>query len=501
MKFEDSHRKYLMGGGTVAGVLIFLAIIIAIQYIMVQNPRRWDLTRGKRFTLATQSKNVLDTFREKKIPVEVLAFYESKDQGAREEVRDLLEQYRDVYPDLTYSFVDPDTERAVALKNKIDSYPTIVVKAGQKDERISTADEETVTNALMKLLRTDVKKVYLLKGHGELPAESTGDSGFSTAREQIEKQNYKVEEIVLMQAVAVPEDASILVIAGPKTDPMDTELEAMRSFIGRGGSLLVMLNPFKSPKLAEFLKEYGFVTADDIVVDRMSRVLGGDYLMPVITTYVKFPITKNFTLASFFPEVRSVRTAEKPVSKVEAQGLAMTSAVSWTINEEQLTSGNANFDEKTGIKGPVSVMAVSQYTTSGTPGRTLDNKGLTSEGPEKEQTSKTQDQSKEDQASTGEQGAPKPKKARIVVFGSSLLAANKFYKLQGNGDLFMNTVSWLAEDENLISIRPKSLRSNPLVLTARESMTTFLIPVVLIPLAWIAAGIAVFVYRRRAVKV
>ena len=121
MKFEDSHRKYLMGGGTVAGVLIFLAIIIAIQYIMVQNPRRWDLTRGKRFTLATQSKNVLDTFREKKIPVEVLAFYESKDQGAREEVRDLLEQYRDVYPDLTYSFVDPDTERAVALKNKIDS--------------------------------------------------------------------------------------------------------------------------------------------------------------------------------------------------------------------------------------------------------------------------------------------------------------------------------------------------------------------------------------------
>ena len=87
-----------------------------------------------------------------------------------------------------------------------------------------------------------------------------------------------------------------------------------------------------------------------------------------------------------------------------------------------------------------------------------------------------------------------------MVFGSSLLASNKFYKLQGNGDLFMNTVSWLAEDENLIAIRPKSLRSQPIVLTASESSFIFLIPVLLVPLAWIVAGIVVHVYRRRAVK-
>ncbi len=83
--------------------------------------------------------------------------------------------------------------------------------------------------------------------------------------------------------------------------------------------------------------------------------------MPVITTYINFPITKNFNLASFFPEVRSVRAAEKPIPNVTVQGLALTSPVSWTINEEQLKSGNANFDEKTGQKGPVSVMAVATY--------------------------------------------------------------------------------------------------------------------------------------------
>lgn len=494
MKFSNSQRKYLLGGGTVVGVLVFLAIIVAVQYIMTQNPKRWDMTKGKRFTLSSQSKNVLDTFKQKNIPLDVVAFYESKDQGAREEVRDLFDQYRDIYPELTYSFVDPDKDRSVALKHKIDSYPTIVIKAGQKDERISTADEETVTNALMKLLRTDVKKVYLLKGHGELPADSTGDTGFSYAKEQIEKQNYKVEEIVLMQAAAVPEDAAMLVIAGPKTDPMDAEFEAIRGFIGRGGSLLVMLHPFKTPKLSEFLKEYGFVTADDIVVDRMSRVLGGDYLMPVITTYMKFAITKNFTLASFFPEVRSVKVSDKTASKAEVQELALTSPVSWTINEEQLNSGNANFDEKTGMKGPISVMAVSQYTPPQAAGPTDQKKAATLEGPTSGSTSEAATKSDDAQA------IAKPKKARMVVFGSSLLAANKFFKLQGNGDLFMNTVSWLAEDENLISIRPKSVSSRPLVLTARQSLATFLIPVVLVPLAWIVAGVAVFVYRRRTVK-
>jgi ABC-type uncharacterized transport system involved in gliding motility auxiliary subunit len=500
MRLASSQRKLLLGGGAAAGILIFLAIIVAIQYIALQNPKRWDLTKSKRFTLSSQSKNILETFKKNKTPIELLAFYESKDQAAREEVRDLLDQYRDVYSDFNYSFVDPDKDRAVALKNKIDSYPTLVLRAGDKDERISTADEETVSNALMKLLRTDIKKVYLLKGHGELSPEEKGDTGFSTAKEQIEKQNYKIEEIVLLQAATVPEDASILIIAGPRTDPMDSELEAIGGFIRRGGSLMVMLNPFKTPKLAGFLNDYGFVTTDDIVVDRMSRVLGGDYLMPVITTYVKFPITKNFTLASFFPEVRSVRVSEKPLPKVDAQELALTSPVSWTINEDQLNSGNANFDEKTGIKGPVSVMAVSQYACKDETPQASDKKNEPMQESSGLQASRPLDKAKLDEAPSSDQAGSKLRKARIVVFGSSLLASNKFYKLQGNGDLFMNTVSWLAEDENLIAIRPKSLRSQPLVLTASESSFIFLIPVLLVPLAWIVAGIVVHVYRRRAVK-
>lgn len=489
----DSRNKIFLGGGTALGVLIFLAIIVAIQYIALQHPKRWDVTKIGKHTLAPQSKKLMETLAEKKLPVDVLAFYESRDIGARDGAKDLLDQYKDVYSDFRYSFVDPDRERTVAIQNKVESYPTLVVKVGGKDERISTTDEESLTNAIARLLRAEVKKVYLLKGHGELSPESSEAGGFSVAKSAMERQNYKVEDLVLMQAPAVPDDAAVVIIAGPKTDLIDSEFDALRVYLRKGGHVMALVAPFKTPKLCAFLKDYGFNTADDIVVDRMSRALGGDYLMPIITTYIKAPITKNFTLASFFPEVRSVVASRDFKPGVEVQELALTSSESWTINEEQLNSGNANFDEKTGAKGPISVMAACTYTPPQSKAHKSKDKDIAKEeefSDSKSETGKTDNK---------EDDAVKPIKSRIVVFGSSLIAANKFFKLQGNPDLFMNSVSWLAEDENLISIRPKSAKSNPIVLTASESWGVFMIPLILIPIIWIGIGVIVYLYRRRTV--
>ena len=92
MTINKSYRKLFLGGGTAAGILIFLAIVVAIQYIVLEHPKRWDLTRAGKHTLSSQSRKVLDTFREKSLPIEVIAFYEAKDTNAREAVRDLLDQ-------------------------------------------------------------------------------------------------------------------------------------------------------------------------------------------------------------------------------------------------------------------------------------------------------------------------------------------------------------------------------------------------------------------------
>ncbi len=493
MTKEESYKKLVLGGGTVVGIAIFLAITFLVQFITLQHPKRWDVTRVGKYTLAPQSTKVLDKYKKMNIPIEVLAFFGPQDKAV---AGDLLDQYRDMNSDLQYKLIDPDKQRALAVQNKVEAYPTLVIKAGDKVERITTIDEETFTNALVKLLREEIKKVYVLKGHGEPATDDKNPTGFDQAKAQIEKQNYKVEDVLLLRAPSVPDDAAMLIVAGPKTDPMEGELESIRKYLKRGGKLMVLLTPFETPKLASFLKEYGFVTADDIVVDRMSRVLGGDYLMPVITSYVKFPITKNFNVASIMPMSRSVRVSRELRPHIESKELAFTSPVSWTINEEQLKSGNANFDEKTGTKGPIPVMAVSTYTNVAAPNKKLD----AVKGPDMKPAKKTtrpNDTSKE----FDHEPNLEPNKARIVVFGSSQFASNRFFKIQGNSDLFMNTVSWLAEEEDLIAIRPKSEKAGPLVLTSRESTMIFVVVLMVVPIAWIIAGIFVYTLRKRTALV
>lgn len=498
------QSRAMRGGGLAVGTLIFLGIVIALQYVAIENPKRWDLTNSGKHTLAPQSRQLVETFREKDLPVEVLAFYETKDQPGRDETQDLLERYRDVWKNFTYTFYDPDRDRAIALQNKVDSYPALILKAGDKTERLNTIDEESVTNSLMKLLRKDSKKVYFLKGHGELDPADSGPEGFSVAKEQIEKQNYKTEEIILLQAPEVPSDATMLVIAGPKTDPMQNEIKAIQDYVGRGGSLLILMNPFQTPKLSESLASFGFqTTGGDIVVDRMSQALGGDYLMPVITTYAQFPITKGFTVASFFPQTRSVRALSPALTDIQTTELAKTSPVSWTIDEQQLKSGVADFNENTGQKGPIPVMAVSTITIKKTPPGTKPDESQDPSGSKniREGSLSQLETDTSDQSMGQLDGQEIALKGRVVVTGSSLFAANRFFKLQGNGDLFMNTVSWLAEDENLIAIRPKSQKAQPVVLTANQSLISFMVPVVIIPLLWIVAGICVFLYRRKLARI
>ncbi|PYM62348.1 MAG: hypothetical protein DMD79_10900 [Candidatus Rokuibacteriota bacterium] len=82
----------------------------------------------------------------------------------------------------------------------------------------------------------------------------------------------------------------------------------------------------------------------------------------------------------------------------------------------------------------------------------------------------------------------KDAKARVVVVGDSDFASNGFLNLSGNRDFFLNTVSWLAEEENLIAVRPKESRTNPVFLTAAQGQVLFWVPVVLLPLAMVAAG-------------
>ncbi|NOT43705.1 MAG: ABC transporter, partial [Acidobacteria bacterium] len=92
--------------------------------------------------------------------------------------------------------------------------------------------------------------------------------------------------------------------------------------------------------------------------------------------------------------------------------------------------------------------------------------------------------------------APATPESRVVVVGDSDFVANYALGIQGNGDLFMNAVNWLAQQENLIAIRPRDPTDRRVTLTASQTLGVFLLSIVVVPATVFGAGIYAW-WRRR----
>jgi ABC-type uncharacterized transport system involved in gliding motility auxiliary subunit len=89
------------------------------------------------------------------------------------------------------------------------------------------------------------------------------------------------------------------------------------------------------------------------------------------------------------------------------------------------------------------------------------------------------------------------KQARLVVFGTSRLVHNRFLDEGGNGDFFVRSINWLAEEEELIAIQPRPLQDRRVALTEQQARGIFWLIVVALPLAALALGVSAH-WRRRS---
>jgi gliding motility-associatede transport system auxiliary component len=456
--------------------VIVLAVVCILYSLAMQHNKRFDVTQAKRFTLAEQSVKLLQGLP---YPIKVVGFY-SLAERERETFTDLIKQYAQHTDKLSYEVIDPDRQPALAKQYDITAYNTVVVEGNGKKEKISRVEEATLTNAILKVTRTTKKVVYFMTGHGEPALTDSERTGYSVAKQALEEQNYTVQELVLARQPQVPDDAAVVIVAGPRRDLLESEMEALSTFLGRGGHLFVMLDPETVPGLVTFVKRYGIEVGNDVVIETnpLGRLIGGDYLMPVVMTYERHAITKELgNVMTMFPVVRSVQVAKELPQGITAQGLAMTSTESWAETDlKALHEGHVAFDSDSDRRGPLSIAAVA--TISADKAGTSASTSEASEQPEKE-TSAT------------------PRAARLVVLGDSEFANNNLFPVQGNGNFFLNTVSWLAEEEDLIAIRPrKGGGSGPVMLTAAQAPLIFWLPVVLLPLGVLGTGAVVFVRRK-----
>ena len=454
-------RSAKYGANTAVMIIIFITMIGVVSFFTTRYKVRWDLTKTGRYTLSIQSKKIVKSLKK---DVTAIAFYRS-DERTRQAMEDLLSEFSQISSKFSYQFIDPDKQPGAAAKYGVTAYRTTLVRSGTNQQEVGFESEDKLINAIMKVIRDEIKSVYFLKGHGENDIADFQNVGYKAVKESIEKENYQVKELLLPGAVEVPNDCALLIVSGPKKDPLPDELERLTSYINRGGSLLFMLDPGTTPKLAEFLQGYGFRLGNDIIIDKLSQVYGANYLVPVVTQYEKqHPITEEFNVMTFFPLARSVEVDRDPSKGVFP--LALTSEASWgETDRKALEEGKADYDEKVEKKGPLSIAAVA-----------------------------ISDVSKKVEGIDDASG--KKVYAKFVVVGNSAFVNTTHVNLAGNKDFFLNMVNWLTEEAELISVRKKDANLTPLILTASQGRFIFWIPVVVVPSFILVIGVAVLTRRR-----
>ena len=469
-------RTFKYGSNTALRTVIFTAILVFVVLIVQNHPWRVDLTESKEFTLTDQTQKILKSI---KIPITIKAFYQEATRD-RIKAQDLLDTYKYYCPNLKYEFIDPDRHPEIAKHYDVKTYGTVVVEGAGRKQTITLLNEENLTNALMKLIQTKKKVIYFVTGHGEASINDFDKNGYSMVRRELEKENYEVKTLDLLHTEKIPDDASVVIINGPKKALMKPEIETLRKYLDSGGKLIVMLDPFYDGGLKNFLKDYGIGIKNDIVIDKLSRVFGGSYLMPVITKYTRHKITENFNIATFFPESRSLTKVEKTKPGINVMLIALTSSGAWAETDTKTLKekNTASFDPNQDRQGPVCLVMMSEIT------------------PEKKTENK--DNKKDDTGNKNKKEDNKSdKKGQLVVFGDTDFANNTYFGLSGNGDFYLNVINYLAQEENLITIERPTKKGKPLILTSTQSRMVFLIPLVLVPLFVVLCGLAVFRVRRK----
>ncbi len=483
-------RETKLGAMMSISVAAVLAILIGINWAVTRRDKRWDLTASASYTLSDQTVKVLTNL---KSPAKVLVF---DTPGGFQRFRDSLTMYTTVSPNLQVEYVDMDREPARAREYAIASPGTVVMEYDGRREKVMSEREQDLTNNLIKVTTGRQVKAYFVQGHGEKDILGNDRPGYASVVEALKRDNYTVEKVVLAQSAAgVPADASVLIIAGPTSDFLKPEVDAIRTYLRKGGKALFMLDPpvgesaRTAPTLEALLKEWGITVGHDVVIDAsgMGQLLGTDASVPVVATYPQHDVTQNFDLLTAFPLAQSVAgTAGTELGTALTANVINTSDRSWSEADVKslATGGKVSLDEAAGDhRGPITI-ALSLAMDA------PDAAAPTPAGASGDKPA--------DGAKPGEKPADAPKKPqmRIMVVGDSDFASNAAAGIQGNADLFVNMNNWLTQQEDLISIHPRDAGDRRVTMTADQQRRVLWLSLLFIPGLILGSGVYSWWQRR-----
>ena len=278
------------GVNTVIMTAAFFGLVALVNYVAFENHVRSDTTATNQFSLAHRTRDLLDALDR---PISVTAYYPDQIPSIevltrQGKVETTLSEFARRSGNFTYRFIDPQKEADLARSQGVTKYETLAVSAvgadiidlvQPTDEAYSRLEQDLYT-ALLVATETQRKKVYFLSGHGERDIGRETEDGYLKIREGLEVDNYQVETLPwapVEEEVAVPDDAALLVIAGPTGELPAAHLDALNHYMaGRypdgeprreAARIIFLAEPDTHDTFRAFLAFWGVIVTDSYIRD------------------------------------------------------------------------------------------------------------------------------------------------------------------------------------------------------------------------------------------
>ncbi len=438
-------------------ILVVLVAIVIANVLADRHNKSFDATANKRYSLSPQTAKIA---QELKQDASITYFGVP---SAFDRAKDQLDQYANLSPKIHVEYVDADKNPQIARAAGVNSYPAVLVQIGNRKEQAKSFNEEGITGAFIRDLKNTTRNVCFVTGSGEHQIDDSERDGYSRLKDLLGKDEYSTKSINLLQKAEISDDCTVLVVAGPTKDYQQPEVDAIKKYVEGGGRAFFMVDPpFKMGRadiadndaLTSLLQGWGVTVDKDLILDLnpIGQIAGLGAQVALVTSYNSHPILTGMRrTATGFPLSRSLEI--KNTDKTSVEKLFDSSESSFATTN--LSSPKIDPNDPKNKKGPMPLAAAGTYNT----------------GKENSQ-------------------------GRFVVVGSSNWTANSFINFNGNADLALNTINWLASDEDLISIRPKDQEDRRITMTKGQFNLVRSTSQFLLPLAVIVAGVSVWWKRR-----
>ena len=484
------QRSTQTGTNAFVATISVLVILGLINFLGMRYHVRLDLTDTQLFTLSPQSKELVSN-----LPQTIKVWLFSREQNLQD--RELLDNYQRQGKQFKFEYVDPQLRPGIAKKFGVKDYGEVYLEFGDKRQLVQVISENErlseikLTNKLQKITSLTTAKIYFLQGHGEHPLTAS-KGAISQAIKGLTDKNFTTSVLNLAENPQVPNDANVIVVAGAKRELLSGEVIALQDYLNRGGNLLLMIDPNTDPKIDPILKDWGVRLDNRLAIDTSGESLQLGPAAILVTEYGQHPITKDFgNNISLYPLTRPIEI--DPVPGIESMTLLKTKPYPNSWAETDQKSQKLEFNEGQDLKGPLTLgVALTRKLstpTSAIPTPTTSAIPTPTSSPIPTPTTSA--------IPTPINSPTTEKESRLVVFGNSNFAVDGLFEQQLNGDVFLNSVSWLSQqNEQLLSIRPKEPKNRRIVISTLQANLLTIAAVFILPLISLLTGFIIWWKRR-----